>query len=91
MTKKDYIAAVAEEANISKKDAREILAAAQTVAYKYMNEDVEGVRVFDGLILTKVKRDARVGRNPQTGESISIPARYAPKVRFGKTIKDAVN
>ena len=37
------------------------------------------------------KRDARKGRNPQTGAQIDIPARNVPKFTPGKALKDAVN
>lgn len=37
------------------------------------------------------KREARKGRNPQTGEEINIAARMAPKFVAGKALKDAVN
>lgn len=38
-----------------------------------------------------VAREAREGRNPQTGEALQIPAKNVPKFRAGKKLKDAVN
>lgn len=38
-----------------------------------------------------VKKEARTGRNPSTGETINIPARIAPKFTAGKQLKDAVS
>ena len=43
-----------------------------------------------GTFATK-HRPARTGRNPQTGEAVSIPASVAPAFRAGKALKDAVN
>ena len=41
--------------------------------------------------LSVVHKDARIARNPRTGESVEVDAKNAVKCKFGKAIKDAVN
>ena len=51
----------------------------------------EEVRIAGFGTFGKTNRPARTGRNPQTGESLSIPASIAPAFKPGKALKDAVN
>ena len=51
----------------------------------------EEVKVFEGLTLVGVHKDACVKRNPLTGEDVKVAAKVAPKCKFGKAAKDAVN
>lgn len=52
--------------------------------------DEDGFSPIPGVKLGVVKRAARNGVNPSTGEALYIEERYAPKAKFGKSIKDAV-
>ena len=54
-------------------------------------EQDEEVKVFDGLTLVGVKKAACVKRNPLTGADVQVPEKIAPKAKFGKAIKDAIN
>ena len=49
------------------------------------------VKVFDGLTLVGVKKAACVKRNPLTGADVQVPEKIAPKAKFGKALKDAIN
>ena len=51
----------------------------------------EEVKVFNGLTLGGVAKPACVKRNPKTGEDVQVPAKVAPKAKFGKFAKDSVN
>ena len=51
----------------------------------------EEVKIFDGLTLVGVHKDACQKRNPLTGEMVDVAAKTAPKAKFGKAAKDAVN
>ena len=89
MNKTELINAVAEKADMSKKDAE----AAITAMVEAITEAlVEGEKVqLVGFGSFEVKRRAeRVGRNPQTKEEIRIPAAKAPVFKPGKPLKDAV-
>lgn len=88
MTKNDYISAVAEKAGMKKKDVIAVLDAINGVVVDCLGTDE--IPVIDGLKLTVSMRDARIGRNPSTGEAISIPAKVVPKVKIGKALKDIV-
>ena len=72
MNKTELIAAVAEQAELSKKDAEKV--------------QLVGFGTFEVS-----EREAREGRNPLTGEKITIAASKNPKFKAGKALKDMVN
>ena len=89
MNKKELIAATAERAGISKKDAERVLnAAIDSITASLVAGDKVQVSGF-GIFETK-KREARVGRNPHTKETIEIPATRIPAFKASKSLKDAV-
>lgn len=49
------------------------------------------IRIVGYRTMKVISKDATTGRNPQTGETINIPARKVAKVTVGKAVKDAVN
>lgn len=90
MNKTELIAAVAEKASITKKDAEKAIAA---VIDSITNAMAEGDKVqLVGFGTFEVRaRDARKGKNPRTGEIINIPASKVPAFKAGKALKDIVN
>ena len=90
MNKTELIAAVAEKAEISKKDAEKAVKAFTDVVSE---ELVNGGKIqLVGFGTFEVsERAAREGRNPQTGETMKIEASKAPKFKAGKALKDMVN
>ncbi len=89
MTKQELIAQMAEHADISKKDADEALNAFVKVVKGSLAKG-ESVTVVGFGTFGVSKRDARKGRNPQTGAVIDIPARTVPTFKAGKGLKEAV-
>ncbi len=89
MNKTELITAAAESAGISKRDAERVLNAALDAITA---ELAAGGRVqLSGFGIFQTKsRQARVGRNPKTMESIRIPAAQVPVFKAGKALKDAV-
>jgi DNA-binding protein HU-beta len=87
MTKTQIIAGVAEAAGIAKKQAAAAVEALVQMAYKGAKD---GFTVPGLGKLVKVKRKARMGRNPATGQTIKIPAKTVLKFRIAKAAKDAV-
>lgn len=90
MNKAELIDSVAAAADISKSDATHAVEAvfdAITGALKGGN----AVTVVGFGTFSVSERAARTGRNPRTGESISIAASRVPKFKAGKGLKDAVN
>jgi DNA-binding protein HU-beta len=86
MTKSKIVAALAEKVGISKKQAAAFLEAQAALAYK----EAKNGFTFPGvgkLVVRSYK--ARMGRNPQTGEAIKIPARRRLKFVVAKAAKDA--
>ena len=90
MNKTEFVAAVAEEAKLSKKDAQEAVNAFITVVTKALKKG-DKVQLVGFGTFEVAKRAARTGRNPQTGKEMKIKASKAPKFKAGKALKDAVN
>ena len=90
MNKTELIAAIAEKAEISKKDSDKALKAfIDVVAEQLKNDDKVQLVGFGTFEVSK--RAAREGRNPQTGQTMKIDACKAPKFKAGKALKDAIN
>ena len=87
MTKSAIAAAMAEKMDVTKKEANEFLLAVAELAYK---EAKNGFTIPGIGKLVLVNRKARMGRNPQTGEAIKIPAKKVVKFRVAKAAKDAI-
>lgn len=90
MNKTELVAAVAEQADISKKDAEKVLKAFVDVITEEMKKG-EKVQLVGFGTFEVSERAAREGRNPQTGKTMKIEACKAPKFKAGKALKDAVN
>ena len=90
MNRADYVKAIATATGFTQKDVKAVLDAAQVVAYETMAKEEE-VKMFDGLTLVGVKKAACVKRNPLTGADVQVPEKIAPKAKFGKAIKNAIN
>ncbi|MBI4470202.1 MAG: HU family DNA-binding protein [Acidobacteria bacterium] len=89
MTKSQLINHVATVGGLKKTAAKEILENLVETAGKEVKKN--GQFVVPGLgKLVLAKRKARMGRNPQTGEAIKIPARTVLKFRIAKALKDSV-
>lgn len=90
MNKTEFIAAVAEKAEISKKDSEKALKAFVDVVAEQLRAGDKVQLVGFGTFEVS-ERAAREGRNPQTGETMTIAACKAPKFKAGKALKDAIN
>ena len=89
MNKTELIAAVAEKTGLTKKDAERVVNATfETIAQNLAAGNKVQVSGFGNF---EVKaREARVGRNPRTKETIEIPATKLPAFKAAKALKDAV-
>ena len=90
MNKTELIAAIAERAEISKKDSEKALKAFIDVVTEQLKNDDKVQLVGFGTFEVS-KRAAREGRNPQTGQTMKSDACKAPKFKAGKALKDAIN
>ena len=90
MNKTEFIAAAAEKAEISKKDSEKALKAFVDVVAEQLKAGDKVQLVGFGTFEVS-ERAAREGRNPQTGETMTIAACKAPKFKAGKALKDAIN
>ena len=90
MNKTELITAVAEKAEISKKDSEKALKAFIDVVTEQLKAG-EKVQLVGFGTFEVSERAAREGRNPQTGKTMKIEACRAPKFKAGKALKDAIN
>ncbi len=89
MNKAELIEAIAKSAKVTKVDAENMLNSTLDTIKKSVKKG-EDVTLIGFGTFTKSKRKARMGRNPQTGKEIKIPAMNVPKFRAGREFKDAV-
>lgn len=87
LTKAQLTARIADSVGITKKQAGEVLECLADTAYKQAKN---GFTIPGIGKLVLAKRKARMGRNPQTGEPIKIPAKTVLKFRIAKAAKDAI-
>ncbi|HKQ38414.1 MAG TPA: HU family DNA-binding protein [Verrucomicrobiae bacterium] len=87
LSKSQVAASIAEKTGLTKKQAVEVLEQIAQLAYR----NAKNSFTLPGLgKLVLVNRAARMGRNPATGETISIPAKRVVKFRVAKACKDAI-
>mgnify|MGYP000221175802 FL=1 len=90
MNKTELVAAVAEQAGLSKKDAEAAVKAFTDVVAEALKAGDKIQLVGFGTFEVS-ERAAREGRNPRTGETMTIEASKTPKFKAGKALKDEVN
>ena len=90
MNKADLVAAMAEKAGVSKKDAEASLKAFTDVVAEELKKG-EKIQLVGFGTFEVSERAARTGRNPQTGKTMKIEACKAPKFKAGKALKDMMN
>ena len=89
MNKTELIQAIADEAELSKHDAAEFVDAFISVVTQELKDGNDVTLVGFGVFHVS-ERAERQGRNPQTGEALTIPATKKPRFRPGKPLKEAV-
>ncbi|MZP29302.1 integration host factor subunit alpha [Heliobacterium undosum] len=89
MNKTELVSAVAEKAQLTKKDAEKAVNAFFTVVEEALKAGDKVQLVGFGTFEIR-ERKARTGRNPQTGETITIEASKTPAFKAGKSLRDAV-
>ena len=90
MNKTELVAAIAEQADLTKKDTEKALTAFTEVVTRELKKG-EKIQLVGFGTFEVVERAAREGRNPQTGKAMHINASKAPKFKPGKALKDEVD
>ena len=90
MNKTELVAAMADAAGLSKKDAEKALKAFTDVVAEELKKG-EKIQLVGFGTFEVSERAERTGRNPQSGKEMVIPASKAPKFKAGKALKDMVN
>lgn len=90
MNKTELITAIADKSSITKSDAEKALNAFVDAVTDALS-DGDKVQLIGFGTFEVGERAERTGRNPQTGEEITIPACKTPKFKAGKVLKEAVN
>ena len=90
MNKNELVASMAEKTGLKKTEVEKVLKAfTETVAEELKNGEKIQLVGFGTFEVTE--RAERQGRNPKTGEAITIPASKSPKFKAGRSLKDIVN
>ncbi len=87
MNRQELVSHIAEDLEVTKAMADKFVNSFTTAICDNVKKD--GVKLVGFGTFGSVKRKARVGRNPQTGEEIKIPARWAVTFKAGSVLKDA--
>ena len=90
MNKQDFIEAVSEKTGAKKRDIAEFVNAYHSVVSETLSKNEKVSFVGFGSYSAEHVAE-RTGKNPSTGEKITISARVRPKFRAGKALKDALN
>ena len=90
MNKTELVAAIAEQAELSKKDAEKALKAFTDIVGAELKKG-EKIQLVGFGTFEVSERAAREGRNPQSGKPMKIAASKAPKFKAGKALKDMLN
>lgn len=89
MNKTELVSVMAEQTGISKKDVEAALKAFTDIVVDEMKKG-EKVQLVGFGTFEAVKKSARTSKNPRTGEIVQVAACNAPKLKFGKAVKDAL-
>ncbi len=89
MNRSELVAALADRAEVTRKDADAVLAALAETVGEVVAKGDEKVTIPGFLTFERTHRAARTARNPQTGDPIQIPAGYSVKVSAGSKLKEA--
>ena len=90
MNKTELIAAIAAKSDLTKKDTEKFLSAFEEAVTEALVADKK-VQIVGFLTIDVATRAEREGRNPRTGDTMTIAASKAPRFKAGKKLKDAVN
>lgn len=90
MNKTELVAAMADKAGLTKKDADAALKAFTEVVEETLKAG-DSIQLIGFGTFEVAERAERTGRNPQTGAEMVIPASKVPKFKAGKALKDALN
>ena len=90
MNKEELVQEISKKASVTQKEAGEVLAALIETIQKTVKKGEKVTLVGFGTFESR-KRAARMGRNPQTGKELKIPAKTVPAFSAGKKFKTVVN
>lgn len=90
MNRSELISEIAKKANLTKKDAEKAISCFVEVVEETLKKG-DSVQIPGFGKFAVSKRPLTTGRNPKTGERMTIPARNVPKFVTGKHLKESVN
>jgi len=88
MNKTELVETIAQRTDISKRDVQSVLDTFEDIAGDIVAKGKEALTIPGFLKFEQTHRSARTGRNPQTGETIQVPASNAAKVTAGTKLKN---
>ena len=91
MTKAELVESISSRTGVSKADVEKVLKAFEEEIGRVVAKGADKLTIPGFISFEQVKRAARTGRNPQTGEPVKIKASKVPGFKAGKALKDAIN
>ncbi len=88
VNRQDLVKEIANKTGLKQKDVKEVIAAFEETIIEYLSKGYKVTLMNFGTWEIKERKE-RKGRNPQTGEEITIPATRVPKFTAGKNLKEA--
>lgn len=88
MNKTELIETIAQRTDIAKKDVQAVMDTFEEIAGDIVAKGKDTLTIPGFLKFERTKRAARMGRNPQTGEPLKVPASNAAKVTAGSKLKN---
>jgi DNA-binding protein HU-beta len=89
MNKSELIEALADSTDFTKVDVAKVIDSFVEICKKELKKGGE-INLVGFVSMKKMKRKARIGKNPRTGKELKIPAKNVVKVKAGKALQDAV-
>ena len=90
MTTKELYVAISQKTGFAQKDIKFVLDSLRDTIVDVAKAEDE-VKLFPGLTMCGVKKEARIARNPATGESVNVPSKIQLRAKVGDAMKRAIN
>ena len=90
LTKGEFVTAISNKTGFTKTDVRTFIDALEEVTVETLRSG-KALTLIQGLTLSRVFKESRPSRNPRTGEQIMTRAKYVPKCKFGRFMKNSVD
>lgn len=90
MTNKEFIVAISKSTGFTQRDIKTVIESMRDVVIDRV-KNCDEVKLMSGITVYGSEKAAHTGRNPQTGETVEVPAKVQLRVKVGAPVKKAIN